>query len=61
MVLHYGLTLLFVYATSTESYRANLTRAMEQPGLMWGTIAWYLLGQVFIWMSFLRYQSNSQI
>lgn len=63
MILHYGLTLLFLYPASTSSYRgkSDWERGLEQPGLLAITTAWYLLGQLFIWMAFFKGVRNKEV
>ena len=57
MIAHYGLTLLFLYAASSGTYRGK-TNFMwgweQQPDLFVLTVIWYLLGQIIIWSAFLK-------
>jgi hypothetical protein len=61
MIAHYGLTLICLSNYWNDSYRGKSSFMLGwegQRGLMIITFAWYLLGQIIIWVMFFKMQRN---
>ena len=58
MLMHYAITLFFLRGYSLDIDTGLLKMWERHPNFILFTIAWYLLGQIMIWVAFLKVKSR---
>jgi hypothetical protein len=63
MVVHYAFTLVFLpqyWNDGLREYSSLMWGWEHHRGLMLSALGWYLLGQIYIWVSLFKMQRNTQ-